>query len=156
MSDHELAALLDQYRAGLVAEIAILHQLETVAARQQAATAADDLAALDQAADLRDSLMAGLVTIESQIRPVRETLSQARAQARRLPEYDETAALHQEAMALVATILKSDAESIEALAQAELTRREAVRAVERGETTLAAYRRAATVVPGATLVNRRG
>jgi hypothetical protein len=83
-------------------------------------------------------------------------LSAARAEARRLPLYDEATALHQEAMSLVATILRNDAESVDALAQAEIVRREAVRAVERGETTLAAYRRAMAVSPGATLVDRRG
>jgi hypothetical protein len=156
MSDRDLAALLEDYRAGLSAEIAVLHKLDAIARQQQSASVAGDIAALEQIADARDALMAGLVTIESQIRPVREVLSAARAEARRLPLYDEATALHQEAMSLVATILRNDAESVDALAQAEIVRREAVRAVERGETTLAAYRRAMAVSPGATLVDRRG
>jgi hypothetical protein len=42
------------------------------------------------------------------------------------------------------------------LAAAELARRDAARAMEQGETTLAAYRRVMTMLPGATLVDRRG
>jgi hypothetical protein len=156
MTDQDLAALLEQYRAGLAAEIAILHKLEAVAVRQHEATAAHDLDALERAADARDSLMLGLVTIESNLRPVRDMLSAAREEARRIEGYQDAADLHAEAMTLVAGILRSDTESLDALAQAELARREAVRAVEQGETTLAAYRRAMAALPGATLVDRRG
>lgn len=156
MTDHDLAALLEQYRAGLAAEITILHKLEHVATLQHEASAAHDLEALERAADARDSLMLGLVTVESQLRPVRDVLSARREEARLVEGYQDAADLHAEAMRLIAGILKSDTESLEALAQAELARREAVRAVEQGETTLAAYRRAMATIPGATLVDRRG
>lgn len=156
MTDHDLAALLERYRAGLTAEIAILHKLEAVALQQHAATAAHDITALERAADARDRLMLGLVTIEGDIRPVREALSAAREAAKKLAHYQEAADLHAEALTLVAGILRQDGESLDALAQAELARREAVRAVEQGETTLAAYRRAMAVPPAATLVDRLG
>jgi DNA-binding TFAR19-related protein (PDSD5 family) len=152
----DLAALIDQYRAGLEAEIVILHRLEECSARQREATAAHDIAALNRAADDRDGLMAGLVNIEGQLRDVRQTLSQSREEARKLPAYSEAAHLHHEAVSLVSRILRTDAESLEALAAAELARRDAARAVEQGETTLAAYRRVMIGVPGATLVDRRG
>ena len=156
MTERDLAQLIDEYRAGLDAEIVILRRLEQTAARQREATAAHDLTALHAAADERDALMAALVAIESRLRDVRPTLSQSRERARRLPGYKEAADLHHEAVALVTRILKTDAESVEALAAAELARRDQARAMEQGETTLAAYRRVMAAPPGATLVDRRG
>ena len=156
MAESPLVALIEQYRAGLEAEIVILRRLEQTAARQREASAAQDLHALNRAADDRDSLMAALVNIEGQLRLVRQTLSKSREEAKRLPGYPEAVRLHREAIALVSGILKTDEESVQALAAAELARRETARAMEQGETTLAAYRRVMTALPGATLVDRRG
>jgi hypothetical protein len=156
MTSTDLAALIDEYVAGLDAEIAILHRLEDTAGRQREASAAHDMPALHEAADVRDGLMASLVKVEEHLREVRNHLAQSRDEARRLPGYPEAAALHREAIALVSRILQTDADSQEALAAAELVRRDAARAVEKGETTLAAYRRVMTMPLGATLVDRRG
>ena len=156
MTAPDLEALIDQYRAGLEAEIVILHRLEETAAKQLEASAANDIPALQRAADDRDGLMAALVNIEGELRGVRQVLAESREQARRLNGYAEAVALHREAIALVSQILRSDAESLEALAAAELARRDTARAIEQGETTLAAYRRAMAAPLGATLVDRRG
>jgi hypothetical protein len=156
MPESPLVGLIEQYRAGLEAEIVILRRLEQTSARQREATAAQDIAALNRAADERDGLMAALVNIEGQLRVVRQTLSKSREEAKHLPGYSEAVRLHREAIALVSGILKTDEESLEALAAAELARRDAARAMEQGETTLAAYRRVMTALPGATLVDRRG
>ncbi len=156
MSESPLVALIEQYRAGLEAELVILRRLEQTAGRQREASAVQDLAALNRAADERDGLMAALVNIEGQLRVVRQTLSASREEAKHLSGYDEAVTLHREAIALVSGILNTDGESLEALAAAELARREAARAMEQGETTLAAYRRVMTALPGATLVDRRG
>lgn len=156
MSTPRLEELIEQYRAGLEAEIVILHRLEETSLRQREATTVHDLSALNRASDDRDGLMAALVRIEEQLREIRRTLSAAREEARQLPGYQEAAALHREAIGLVSGILRRDDESIGVLAAAELARRDQARAVEQGETTLAAYRRVMTAVPGATLVDRRG
>ena len=156
MSDQDLAVLIDQYTTGLQAEIQLLHLLEDVAARQQTASNARDIDAVNRASDERDRLMAGLVRIEGELRGLRRTLSQSREEARDLPGFPDAAALHQEAVTLVSKILETDAASIEALASAELARRDSARALARGETTLSAYRRVMTLAPGATLVDRRG
>jgi hypothetical protein len=156
MSESPLVALIEQYRAGLEAEIAILRRLEETAGRQQEASTSGDLNALHRAADDRDGFMAALVNIVGQLRVVRQILSRARDEARHLPGYTEAVRLHREAIALVSGILKTDGESLNALAAAELARRDAARAMEQGETTLAAYRRVMTALPGATLVDRRG
>lgn len=156
MSQSSLEGLIDQYRAGLEAEIAILRRLHRIAAEQQEATGAPDLDALHLAADERDRLMAALVNIEGPLRNVREQLAESRAQARQIAGYQDAVDLHSAALALVAGILKTDEESVESLAKAELARRDLARAMEQGETTLAAYRRVMTAPTGATLVDRRG
>jgi hypothetical protein len=156
MTSPDLEVLIEQYRAGLEAEIALLLKLEAVSAQQRTASDSRDLDALNSVSDARDRLTAGLVSIEEQLRKVRRDLSESREQARLLPGYSEAVALHHEAIALVTRILDTDKASLEALATAELARRDAVRAVEQGETTLSAYRKVMSLTPGATLVDRRG
>jgi hypothetical protein len=156
MPESPLVALIEQYRAGLDAELIILRKLEQTAARQREASSSQDFSALNRAADERDELMAALVNIEGQLRVVRQTLSASRDEARHLPGYGEAVKLHRDAIALVSGILNTDGESLDALAAAERARREIARAMEQGETTLAAYRRVMTALPGATLVDRRG
>jgi hypothetical protein len=156
MTAQDVTRLIDEYRLGLEAEIAILRQLEEVADNQHAATSARDVEALGRAADERDRLMAALVTVEQQVRPVRQQLAEVKHQVRDLPGYREALTLHRTAISLVGGILRTDSASLEALAAAELARRDLARAMEQGETTLAAYRRVMMTPPGATLVDRRG
>lgn len=151
-----LAGLVDQYLAGLEAEISILLQLQRVAVLQHDASEAHDLDRLNLAGDERDRLMTALVSIEAPLRDIRQTLTTHRKQARLVPGYADALALHAEAVALVEKILKTDEASVQALERAELARRDAARATEQGETTLAAYRRVISAAPGATLVDRRG
>lgn len=149
--------LLSQYRAGLDAELALLHRLEAVAARQRDSTAAGDSDAVEAVTDQRERLMANLVVIEHELRPVRMALLEHRAALEGHDAFAAVAALHQHAAGLVATIIASDRESMAALQQAEIARRFAARSVEQGETTLAAYRRViAPPLTGATLVDRKG
>lgn len=156
MDTAQLATLITQYRAGLEAEVAILLKLQQTAAQQREASAAQDLAAFHRFTDERDSLMTSLVNVESQLREVRQTLSQRKKEVAPLPDYREAVELHQRAIALVSQILDTDAESTEALAKAELVRRDTARALEQGETTLTAYRRVMTTPAGGALVDKRG
>ena len=156
MTPAELGHALQEYRVGLEAELALLHQLERLSA---AATGPQGPSLEDYAsvADERGRLMASLVSLEHQLRPLREMLADHRQELRSVPSFAEVAALHREAGDLVARILASDGQSLAALREAELARRFAATAVERGEATLAAYRR--VVAPhqdGARIVNRRG
>lgn len=153
----DLVALVAQYRAGLEAELALLHRLEGLAGRQRDASHHGDLEALALVTDERDLLMASIVTIEHEMKPIRLTLLERRTDLQGSAEYQELAALHKDAAALVSTIVASDHESLSALKEAELARRFAARALEQGETTLAAYRRVvAPPLAGATIVNRKG
>lgn len=157
MTTDELGRLIEEYRAGLDAEMHLLHQLADVSLRQQRVTEDGDFAAFSDAADDRDRLMQGLVTIEAGLRHVRADLVAHRERAMQLPGFEEVVAQHRAAAHLVSGILASDQQSLSSLAGAELARRSAVAGLERGETTLAAYRRVLTPpLASATLVSRRG
>lgn len=157
MSPDELRVLVNQYRAGLEAEMALLHQLETLAARQREVSQGDDLSGVSEMVDARDRVMANLVAVEHELKPIRVALSEHRAALEHLPDYEHLAEQHREAAALVTTILATDEQSMEALREAEEARRFASKSVEQGESTLAAYRRVVSPpLTGATLVNRRG
>ena len=153
----DVAALLAQYRAGLDAELALLDRLKDLADQQREASRAGDLDALTTVSDARDRVMANLVTIEHQLKPIRLTLANRAGELADEPHFQEVAARHREAAARVTMILTSDRESLESLKEAELARSFAARTLEQGENTLAAYRRVvAPHVSGATLVNRTG
>jgi hypothetical protein len=157
MTTTDLPPIIAQYRAGLDAEMALLHRLEALSQRQREVTTSRDVAALEQVTDQRGRVMANLVAIEHELRPIRLILLEHREALRGNAEFEQVSALHKEAAALVTAIVSSDRESLGALKEAELARRFATRAVEQGESTLAAYRR--VVLPplaGATLVNRKG
>jgi hypothetical protein len=155
--DRDLADGLEQYRAGLEAELALLAQLEVVATRQRGGTARRDFEGLGAEGEERDRLTRALVSLEEGLQPVRARLSRARDQVARFPGYAEVLALRQRAGALVARILATDEESMQSLADAELARRAALASLEQGETTLAAYRRVLTPsLHHASLVDRRG
>jgi hypothetical protein len=157
VSPVELAALVSQYRAGLEAEVTLLHQLEALAKRQRELAAGGDLTGVPETVDARDRVMARLVAVEHELKPIRTTLADHRSALEHLPGYEDVAREHQEAGALVATILAADQEAREALREAEEARRFAARAVEQGESTLAAYRRVvAPPLYGAALVDRKG
>lgn len=157
MTIDELAHLIDQYSAGLDAEMNLLRQLATVSRHQHEVTNGGDFAAFGRAADERDRLMQSLVTIEAEMREIRQQLVEHREQAVHVQGFDQVVAQHREAALLVTSILSTDAQSLSALADAELARRSAVVGIERGEATLAAYRRVLMPpVASATLVNRRG
>ena len=152
----DIAALLDQYRSGLEAEIALLTRLERAAARQHAASESGDFQEMAAAAEERDRLMAGLVSVEQELRGARQALAVVQGEVSGHAEFEETVHLHRAALAMVKRILGTDQASLAALAAAEAARREAVRALEQGEVTLEAYRRLAATPLPATLVNRRG
>ncbi len=153
--DMDLDQAIREYRAGLDAEIALLRQLEHLPIGDDAA--AKGAAQLAAIADARDRIMVGIVSLENDLRPLRTRLADARADLQGTPAFEGVAALHRVAGDLVARILASDSESLKALEVAESARRFAAESVERGESTLAAYRRVvAPRVDNARILNRRG
>lgn len=157
MTHDEAARLLAEYDAGIEAELRLLHDLAGVAREQHAMTSAGDLSAFARIADARDRITSGLVTIEEGLRGIRRLLTEHRDTAREVRGFDAVAERHRQAAELVNQILSTDQRSMSALADAELSRRSAVASLERGETTLAAYRRVLSPpVASAKLVDTRG
>ena len=156
MTTGEVLPVIAQYRAGLEAEMSLLRCLRALAhAEHQEAAALGP--SLSDIVDQREAVVASLVAIESQLKPLREVIVAHRELLADVPAFLAVSELHQDAAALVASIVGTDAESLAALKQAELTRKFAAEAVEKGENTLAAYRRVVTRrLAQATLIYRRG
>ena len=157
MTTDEVVGLVDEYAAAVEAELALLGQLADVARDQHEASAASDFDAFNRIADRRDALMRGLVTVEEDLRRLRGSLTPHRDLAQRVSGYDAITRRHREASELVNGILATDRQAISALADAELARRSAMASLEKGETTLAAYRRVLSPpVSNARLVDKLG
>lgn len=157
MIDVDLDEVLREYRAGLEAEMALLHRLERLDTSRHDASTPNGVIELAALADAREHVMASLVSIEHTLKPLRATLVEARAMLAGAPAFEEVAELHRQAGDLVARILASDSRSLQALKDAENARRFAADAMDKGETTLAAYRRVvAPSLEGARIVDRRG
>jgi hypothetical protein len=153
----EFAALVAEYRAGLDVELVLLHRIEALAGQQREASRAGDLALLTSVSDQRDRVMASLVTLENQLKPMRLRLAEKYKVLADDPRFQDLVARHKDAAARVTAILSWDHDSLDALKEAEKARSFAARTLEQGESTLAAYRRVvAPPVAGATLVNRKG
>jgi hypothetical protein len=152
----DLHAILAEYRAGLDAELALLRQLDDLSARQRMAATSSDSAALRDINSARDGVMRSLVEVEHEIVPLRAALAEARHALAGDRDFQAVAALHKDAAAMVTRIIASDEEAKRALEQAELARRSAATAMEKGETTLQAYRRVISPAANASLLNRRG
>ena len=111
----------------------------------------------DEVHALLDSFDAGLVSIEHTLKPLRAQLADARTTLKDDAAFQAVVALHQRAADLVARIVTTDNQSLQALKDAEDARRFAAEAMDKGESTLAAYRRVvAPPLDGARIVNRRG
>lgn len=157
MTLDEISRLVSEYRAGIEAELSLLHRLEGVAAEQHAVSRKGEFVRFGDAADERDRVMWSLVTIEQNLPAIRRTLADHPDLTSQIEGFDKVVALHREAVDLVNRILATDQASLSALADAELARRSAVAGLERGETTLAAYRRVlAPPISAPTLLNKRG
>jgi hypothetical protein len=153
----ELGSLIDEYEAGLQAELQLLGQLDAIAARQRDTSLVKDYAEFNRNSEPRERLTHAILAIEERLKPLRERLAAERREAATLPAYTRVVARHQEAQALVSRILEIDQESLRVMTDAEAARRLALAGLEQGEMTLAAYRKVlAPPVASATLINGRG
>jgi len=157
VTHHELLPLVEQYRAGLDAELMLLHRLQAIAVDQRRASETGSTTEMQATVDDRDRVMATLVTVEHELKGVRQQMLKYREDLATLPAFEEIVGLHRQAAYLVADIMSVDQDSGQALRNAEQARHIAAQALEQGESTLAAYRRVvAPTLASATLVNRRG
>jgi hypothetical protein len=157
VTPRELTPLVEQYRAGLDAEMMLLHRLQAIAVDQRRASETGSVTDMQATIDDRDRVMATLVTVEHELKGVRQHLLAFRMYLAEMPAFQEIVSLHRQAADLVADIVAVDQDSVQALRNAEQARHLAQQALEQGESTLAAYRRVvAPTLASATLVNRRG
>ena len=138
-SDYPL--LLAQHRAALDAQVSLLHQLEASSERQLAHAEVGDFAALAAENDHRDDLTRSLLAIEEALGPIRETLAAGRSAIEPLTAFAAVQTLHATTREMIARILITDRRSMKMLSDADLARRAALASLDRGETTLAAYRK---------------
>jgi hypothetical protein len=157
VTDAEIDHALTSYGAGLEAELSLLRRLQEHAVTQRNLTARGEPGPVEPIVHARDRIMAGLLEIESQLRPLRTLLAAHRDRAATRPAFPETSSFHRIAAALVQDILGADRETLAALRAAEAARRQAAQALETGGNTLAAYRRVIAPPAGnASLVDERG
>jgi hypothetical protein len=157
VSEEDLRHFLAVYGPGLEAEVTLLLHLQRLAIAQREASGSRDFSELAQVTQERDRIMAALVKIEHELRPARLALASHREEAVALPGFDQVSELHRVAAELVATIVHSDQDTLAALQEAEVARRDAAASVGAAGTTVAAYRRVvAPPITGAGLVDRRG
>ena len=157
MTRSELELTLEEFRKGLETELALLRQLQAVALQQREISTARDFDRFKVVSDERDRLTRSLLAIEQGMAEQREMLAAFRDDAQGIPVYGSILALRQASTDLVNDILGCDREAMKVLADAEMARRAAMASLERGETTLAAYRKVlAPPVSNAGLVDRRG
>lgn len=156
MTRDELAAAISGYGAGLEAELALLRRLDQLAAGQHDALGADDIGRLAGIGDEREAVMASLVEIEHQIKPLRELLACRLEEAAAIPGFADVVTLHRTAGRLVSNIMSADRGTIEGLREAEGRRRLAAQTVEKGATTLAAYRRVVAPPTRSAIVDTKG
>ncbi len=157
MTRNEVERLLEQYRCGLDAELMLLRQLSTLALQQRASTESREFERLASESDLRDRVTQQLVALEEGLAELRHRIGTVRAQAASLPEYQAIVSLRREAADLVSKVLSVDQESLKSLSDGETARRAALASLEKGETTLAAYRKVlAPPVEHAVIVDRIG
>jgi hypothetical protein len=135
--------MLAQCRAGLEAQIALLRQIEGVACRQRTVSESRDFEQLAMESEQRDSLTWSLIEIEQDLAAGLGAMA-ASGQLAWLEGSSEVVSLRRATANLVARILAIDQISLQSLANAELAGRSALASLERGETTLAAYRKVLT------------
>lgn len=153
----ELSAVLADYGAGLDAALRLLTQLETLSARQQALPHPPDPDDLQALVSERQRLLDGLLTLETQLRPLREHIAGHLEQARQVAGFQVVAERHRMVAAAVGRIMALDQQSLDALQQTDARRRVDAQTVETAGATLAAYRRVLEGPQGsAGLVDQRG
>ena len=130
--------------------------IRDLADRQRAEAHTGDLEALRASSQHRDRLTGQLLAAEATARQLRTQLSDAGAEAARLPGFADVAALHDRTREAVQGILAVDAESIAGLEGIVAARRAAAQALDLGGSTLDAYSRVTASAPAASLVSRVG
>lgn len=151
MSTNDLAA----YETGLDTVLGLLGHLQALAEDQRAAGEARDFGRFTAAANERDRVTAALVALEAELAPMRARLGAGREDGARLTHHTALVERHRTARTIIDSTLQIDAATVEALRDAEATRRVAASALETSEQTLAAYRRVISPNRTSSLIDAR-
>jgi hypothetical protein len=145
------------YRAGLDAEVALLHQVEALAAEQRAVLGRDELLPLGALATRRAAVMHELAAVEARMAPLRDRLRSDPERALRTPGYGAAEARREEARTLIHRLLAADRTLLTDLETLLASRRQESHDLDTGNATLAAYRRVVVpTVDSAGLFDQRG
>ncbi|MEO5821995.1 MAG: hypothetical protein ABIT71_15945 [Vicinamibacteraceae bacterium] len=145
------------YTAGLEAEIAILHQVEALAAEQREVWTRNELLPLGPLATRRAALMHDLAAVEARIAPLHDRLRTELERASSTPGYAAVEARRQEAQALIHRLMAEDRKFLTDLETSLVSRRREAHDLETGNATLAAYRRVVVpTVASAGIFDQRG
>lgn len=145
------------YTAGLDAEIAILQEVEALAAEQRAVWARDELLPLAALATRRAALMHDLAAVEARIVPLRHRLDHDLERALRTPGYAAAETRRQEAQTVIYRLMTADRKFLADLETSLESRRRDAHDLDTGNATLAAYRRVVVpTVASAGLFDQRG
>ena len=148
---------LSVFAAGVQQEIALLEQLQATAGEQRLASEARDFDRFEIVSAERDRLTRALLDIESGLADMRLLVTPVLEANPLASGHADVLALCHQLDRLVADILHSDRTAMKALADAEVARRAALNGLEKGETTLAAYRRVLTPSePHSGMLDQRG
>ena len=145
------------YTAGLEAQMAILAQVEALAAEQRASWARNELLPLGALATRRAALMHQVAAVEADIAPFHDRLRTDLERALRTPGYGAAEARRQEARALIYRLMAADRTFLADLETSLESRRRESHNIDTGNATLAAYRRVVVpTVASAGLFDQRG
>ena len=140
MTRDRLLPLVEQYRAGLDAELMLLYRLQAIAVEQRRASQTGSIMDIDRAVDHRNRVLTTLVTLEREFKVLRQLLLAGRQALADLPAFQEVVDRHNEAVDLMADIIAVDRDSLDALKEAEQAGRVAGHVLEEGDSTCAADR----------------
>jgi hypothetical protein len=115
----QLLALVEQYRAGLDAELMLLHRLQAIAVEQRRASQTGSVTDMRTSVADRDRVLATLGTVEHELKGVRQLLLAGREWLGDMPAFQDIVALHEEAADIVADIIVVDRDSLDVLKDTE-------------------------------------
>jgi hypothetical protein len=137
----EVEQALEAFKADLETEVALLRQLQELAQHQRESSDTLDFERFQLASLQRDKLTRTLIDLEQDLSRRGAALESMGSAAAATSSYAAIVALRRATTELVNDILECDRAAMKVLADAEIARRAALASLERGETTLAAYRR---------------
>ena len=138
MTRDRLLPLVEQYRAGLDAELMLLYRLQAIAVEQRRASQTGSIVDIHPAVDDRNRVLTTLLTVERELKALRQLLLAGRQALADLPAFQEVVDRHNEAVDLVADIIAVDRDSLDALKEVEQAGRLAGHPLEHADSTRAA------------------